>query len=888
MMNKVLLGHSGRASYYESLGNTWKAIEYYSKCTELPSVWRSIALLYSDVDDLDNSIMAFTNAVESGDIKSLPWLVELLTNHRPNDPELPALQKQLQDGLAARDIDIIFSLGNLHLAAGEYSEALEFWSDVILDEHWIINRNIANIMLTRYMQIGELVPAPLGPILSETDALNFFMHVNEKGFKEGEPVALVDIGARYSAARDLDIFREYSPNDFFESFLEAARTGSGDSLIMAVHFSDFFRDEIQDDTELLRLVEEYEMKDFLDEVNYRESLDNLRATAGARYGTNTKKLESSDSIQAIFDKANAAKNSGDALGEISAWVEGVELGDENCFYNLGVALCAELGIIQNFFGAQGGEDKAWSALAMGIGASEHRPGRGPIHKMSRVLSSNQVNTVRSTYGGMPIVPGETLKPGHDSSIIKMKDLFEKCGFIYNQVDENLIALPFSSINGGFVIFCELIEDDGKDLALIYTSLLTSQFDSKGVPKTKVDGLNRVQSRVLEILVRNQEVIFPGMAMMDLGTIFNSVPKGSEPNSFLNVTTSKEYWSLIGSSPAAMFCEALPTKHEFEKIEFGYGVDLSLQSDHFETAVRGIAGSITGLLDLISSMYTESPEIFDLIFDYQTPPQFDFNTNLVEYSELAKKGSKTAQAIMVYEEPSQSKRLEKLVALSEGGLRVANRVMLDTIEITKANIDEIARCIFKDAELEENHSQVRDALNNIGWKYNEFGQKEKAIQAYTRSAQLGCGNALSNITWEYLTTGQHEEARRIFDECYYRVMTTRDTENDYEQGGNCRSNDALHRLALGASYDELREIWEDSHFQENHLESRFYPIVLDHLEGNVEKVKSRVALLNKNERTELVEIFQTLVNQHEWIAGIAKTSLELLGEEPQKKKGLFRR
>ena len=244
--------------------------------------------------------------------------------------------------------------------------------------------------------------------------------------------------------------------------------------------------------------------------------------------------------------------------------------------------------------------------------------------------------------------------------------------------------------------------------------------------------------------------------------------------------------------------------------------------------------------------------------------------------------------MAYEEPSQDKRLEKLVALSEGGMRVANRVMLDTIEITKSNIDQIAKCFFKDAELEENHSQVRDALNNIGWKYNEFGQKDKAIQAYIRSAQLGCGNALSNITWDFLLTGRHEEARRIFDECYYRVMTTRDTEIDYQQGSNSRSNDALHRLALGASHDELREIWEDAHFQENHLESRFYPIMLDHFEGNSEKVNSRIALLNKNERNELVEIFQTLVDQHEWIAGIARTCLELLGEEPQKKKGLFRR
>jgi hypothetical protein len=65
-------------------------------------------------------------------------------------------------------------------------------------------------------------------------------------------------------------------------------------------------------------------------------------------------------------------------------------------------------------------------------------------------------------------------------------------------------------------------------------------------------------------------------------------------------------------------------------------------------------------------------------------------------------------------------------------------------------------------------------------------------------------------------------------------------------------------------------------------------LLDHFEGNTERVNSRLALFNKNERTELAEMFQSLIKEHDWIAGIAKTSLELLGEEPQKKKGLFRR
>lgn len=117
------------------------------------------------------------------------------------------------------------------------------------------------------------------------------------------------------------------------------------------------------------------------------------------------------------------------------------------------------------------------------------------------------------------------------------------------------------------------------------------------------------------------------------------------------------------------------------------------------------------------------------------------------------------------------------------------------------------------------------------------------------------------------------------------MITRETENDYEQGANIRSNDALHRLALGAPHSELREIWQDSHFQENHLESRFYPILLDHIEGNANAVSAGLSALSKSEVSELKDIFRTLLDDHEWIAGVARTSLEILGKSPEKERAL---
>jgi hypothetical protein len=77
-------------------------------------------------------------------------------------------------------------------------------------------------------------------------------------------------------------------------------------------------------------------------------------------------------------------------------------------------------------------------------------------------------------------------------------------------------------------------------------------------------------------------------------------------------------------------------------------------------------------------------------------------------------------------------------------------------------------------------------------------------------------------------------------------------------------------------------------QENHLESKFFPILLDHFEGNSTKVEAGISKLDERNKRELIEIFEDLLKGGPWISGIAKTCLELLPEEPQKKKGLFRR
>jgi hypothetical protein len=174
----------------------------------------------------------------------------------------------------------------------------------------------------------------MGPLETEEQALQFFMRVNEKGFKEGIPVALVDIGLRFADNPGLDVFNDYSPTDFFNSYLSAAREGNDESILMANHFASIFEKELPDDTELLKLVDEFGLTDLLEEMGYRRSKDASIADIASRYGTGNAQRKVDDAVQEIFDRADAAQKSGDTLAEITAWIEGAELGNDNCFHNL--------------------------------------------------------------------------------------------------------------------------------------------------------------------------------------------------------------------------------------------------------------------------------------------------------------------------------------------------------------------------------------------------------------------------------------------------------------------------------------------------------------------------------------------------------------------------
>jgi hypothetical protein len=146
--------------------------------------------------------------------------------------------------------------------------------------------------------------------------------------------------------------------------------------------------------------------------------------------------------------------------------------------------------------------------------------------------------------------------------------------------------------------------------------------------------------------------------------------------------------------------------------------------------------------------------------------------------------------------------------------------------------------------------------------------------------------MSNISWRLMLQERFEESVKLYDKYYYKLMTTRIIPEDFIQAANFRSNIALSRWALGATREELINIWSDEYHQGRHAESLFYPILYDYINGDRENMKQRMDALEQHVISELVETFEEGKKNRGWFGGISKVALELLQKE-RPKRGIFR-
>lgn len=172
------------------------------------------------------------------------------------------------------------------------------------------------------------------------------------------------------------------------------------------------------------------------------------------------------------------------------------------------------------------------------------------------------------------------------------------------------------------------------------------------------------------------------------------------------------------------------------------------------------------------------------------------------------------------------------------------------------------------------------MHLFGRMWIEIGHLEDGLRWLERAAGDGYPAALASHGWELLRTGQHERAVAFFDETWARCQEfgeERDKAWELEQL-NIRSNDALHRLALGADPAVVRAIWQECSAA-GHDEATVYAAVLAARAGDAEKARSLLGEMADYKRDGFVELFQgEIARSTGWFLQWSRSALDLLTQD----------
>jgi hypothetical protein len=467
---------------------------------------------------------------------------------------------------------------------------------------------------------------------------------------------------------------------------------------------------------------------------------------------------------------------------------------------------------------------------------------------------------------------------------KIEDFLEFVGFQYVKLSNTTLALPYIEENQTLITFIELVNDGERDVFLIHTPIMTSRINEEGEFTSSKSVITTLEEKLLRIIIRSQQLIFPNMGIW-LGDIFTQIPEANRPNIFINSMQANEIWTFMGFSKEIVV-EPIPTRNEFTQLNLGYAVDVSLESDQFDTAIRGAFGAIIGVATTIGKMQKESSDLFALMFDLDAVDISKLNVVGLPRSEQLTLGVKVALLDKALEEFRDRNDTSSITTLENNGLNLASR-LVTMVDLNRKNIDFIAQTLLRISANYDDDLEIRNALNNVAWKFDAENREDSEVMAlFEASVRLGCSNAMSNISWRLMLQERFEESVKLYDKYYYKLMTTRIIPEDFIQAANFRSNIALSRWALGATREELINIWSDEYHQGRHAESLFYPILYDYINGDRENMKQRMDALEQHVISELVETFEEGKKNRGWFGGISKVALELLQKE-RPKRGIFR-
>jgi len=176
-----------------------------------------------------------------------------------------------------------------------------------------------------------------------------------------------------------------------------------------------------------------------------------------------------------------------------------------------------------------------------------------------------------------------------------------------------------------------------------------------------------------------------------------------------------------------------------------------------------------------------------------------------------------------------------------------------------------------------------AQNYLGNMLLQEGRIEEGLALLAASARQGFPWALASYSWALIETGDYHRALELGDEVLevcetfiqYEADDPEIVEIGPEQLANAKSNHALCLLAVGGPLATAKSIWIDG-APSGHLESRFYPAIVDMREGRLDQAQTRLESLSPNERTQVRNTLEDLrTHADEWLTNWCNDGLALL-------------
>jgi tetratricopeptide (TPR) repeat protein len=186
-------------------------------------------------------------------------------------------------------------------------------------------------------------------------------------------------------------------------------------------------------------------------------------------------------------------------------------------------------------------------------------------------------------------------------------------------------------------------------------------------------------------------------------------------------------------------------------------------------------------------------------------------------------------------------------------------------------------------------------NNKGYALYKAGSQQKGLILMRKAASKGQPNAIASLIWFDLLLDRFDEAIKTYEE-FSRIVPAWITAESQRinsgwfvnkeeaefaiwqykyQMSNSRSNAAIAYLAKGNKEAALR-LWEKAVTDHNHLEARFYPILISKKEDLAGMRATLMEKFTKDELKALVNDMNDVTkNSNGWFASWAREGLGTL-------------